>query len=125
MRDTEGLGKFHTNKTSVPIVRINELILEIVLLAEGSEAIDELRQIFDQVLFGDEIFTTAGYPNDSHLFIDWINRREILKLPCEDVDFIAVLRQRLGNLYHKHYLTSSINEAKIWLLFKVAVGRYH
>ena len=109
MRHVQHLGQALRGISSIPIVTIEKLVLNSLLLDEAKHALGPLRQMTDEVLLVDEVGASTGGANDTYALIDHIDLGLVLEATRPDVHLEAELGQLLGEFEHIDHLAAGVS----------------
>lgn len=108
MRNVQDIADMLAAHSGVPIVAVEELVLERVPLDEPECILAPLGDPLAQVLLRDELPSTTRYSNDTYLTGNRFNLRLVVKSSGPDVHFVAELRQFLRKFQHVHHLAPGV-----------------
>ena len=125
MGDVEVLGHVLAGVARVPVVAVDEVVVEVVLGHEAQEVGAPFRQLLVEVFLLDEVLAATGCAQDPDPLVDHVHLRLVLEAPGPDVDLEAEFGELLGQFQDVDHLTPGVGGAQGRLRGDVPVGRNH
>jgi hypothetical protein len=125
VRHVEGLGEAPGGVAGVPVMAVEELVLEPVLPDPAQRILRPFVEVADEVFLADKFRAAAGDADDADPLVDDIDLGLVLEAAGPDVDLIAQLGEFFGQFDDIDDLAAGVGGAERRLGRDVAVGRDH
>jgi hypothetical protein len=121
----EDFGKPLRGETGIPIVAVEELVFEPVLLDEAERPFRPFGEVADHVFLVDEVTVTAGDSNHADAVVDDIDFGLVLKTPGPDVHLETELGELLGEFEDINDLATGVGLPQRGFGSDITVGGNH
>ena len=125
VRHVERLGQPLRGVAGIPVMAVEEPVLQALLLDETQRVLRPFAEVPVQVFLAEEVPAAAGHAEDAHMFVDVVKRRLVLEPARPDVDLESELGELLREFEHIDHLAAGVGRAQRRLGGDITVGRDH
>ena len=125
VRDVEAIRERLAGETGVPVVAVDEAVVDLLCADHARGVLDPLGDRFAESFLRNKVVAAARKANELHAIGDRFDRGLALELPSEDVDRVAHAGEAFGEFQHVDHLAAGVGLAELWFGGDVAVGRDH